>query len=147
MEFKKEFVKNNGKKVRLLAETQIEDPYGDREILRHAGYGRIVVDGQSFGIVYTDTQGMEQTDIYLYGTEKQVRMERSGSATGTLDFTPGKETLSRYTLEYGKIEIRIRTTAIECDLNQNEGRIVLSYSSGMNGEVQGNTRYTCKWKS
>ena len=147
MEFKKEFVKNNGKKVRLLAETQIEDPYGDREILRHAGYGRIVVDEQSFGIVYTDTQGMERTDIYLYGTEKQVRMERSGSATGTLDFTPGKETLSRYTLEYGKIEIRIRTTAIECDLNQNEGRIVLIYSSGMNGEVQGNTRYTCKWKS
>ena len=147
MEFKKEFVKNNGKKVRLLAETQIEDPYGDQQILRHAGSGRIVVDGQSFGIVYTDTQGMERTDIYLYGTEKQVRMERSGSATGTLDFTLGKETLSRYTLEYGKIEIRIRTTAIECDLNQNEGRIVLIYSSGMNGEVQGNTRYTCKWKS
>lgn len=147
MEFKKEFVKNNGKKVRLLAETQIEDPYGDREILRHAGYGRIVVDEQSFGIVYTDTQGMERTDIYLYGTEKQVRMERSGSATGTLDFTLGIETLSRYTLEYGEIEIRIRTTAIECDLNQNEGRIVLIYSSGMNGEVQGNTRYTCKWKN
>lgn len=147
MEFKKEFIKNNGKKVRLLAETQIEDPYGDREILRHAGYGRIVVDGQSFGIVYTDTQGMERTDIYLYGTEKQVRMERSGSATGTLDFTIGIETLSRYTLEYGEIEIRIRTTAIECDLNQNEGRIVLIYSSGMNGEVQGNTRYTCKWKN
>ena len=147
MEFKKEFVKNNGKKVRLLAETQIEDSYGERQILRHAGYGRIVIDGQSFGIVYTDTQGMERTDIYLYGTEKQVRMERSGSATGTLDFTLGKETLSRYTLEYGKIEIRIRTTAIECDLNQNEGRIVLNYSSGMNGEVQGNTRYTCKWKS
>lgn len=147
MEFKKEFVKNNGKKVRLLAETQIEDPYGDQQILRHAGSGRIVVDGQSFGIVYTDTQGMERTDIYLYGTEKQVRMERSGSATGTLDFTIGKETLSRYTLEYGEIEIRIRTTAIECDLNQNEGRIVLIYSSGMNGEVQGNTRYTCKWKN
>ena len=147
MEFKKEFVKNNGKKVRLLAETQIEDPYGDQQILRHAGYGRIVVDGQSFEIVYTDIQGMERTDIYLYGTEKQVRMERSGSATGTLDFTLGKETLSRYYLEYGEIEIRIRTTAIECDLNQNEGRIVLIYSSGMNGEVQGNTRYTCKWKS
>ena len=147
MEFKKEFVKNNGKKVRLLAETLIEDPYGERQILRHAGYGRIVVDEQSFGIVYTDTQGMERTDIYLYGTEKQVRMERSGSATGILDFTLGIETLSRYTLEYGEIEIRIRTTAIECDLNQNEGRIVLNYSSGMNGEVQGYTRYTCKWKS
>ena len=147
MEFKKEFIKNNGKKVRLLAETKIEDPYGDREILRHAGYGRIVVDEQSFGIVYTDTQGMERTDIYLYGTKKQVRMERSGSAMGTLDFTLGIETLSRYYLEYGEIEIRIRTTAIECDLNQNEGRIVLIYSSGMNGEVQGNTRYTCKWKN
>ena len=147
MEFKKEFVKNNGKKVRLLAETQIEDPYGDRQVLHHAGYGRIVVDGQSFGMVYTDTQGMERTEIYLYGTEKQVRMERSGSATGTLDFTLGKETHSRYTLEYGEIEIRIRTAAIECDLNQNEGRIVLIYSSGMNGEVQGNTLYTCKWKS
>ena len=147
MEFKKEFVKNNGKKVRLLAETLIEDPYGERQILRHAGYGRIVVDGQSFGIAYTDTQGMERSDIYLYGTEKQVRMERSGSAKGTLDFTMGKETHSRYTLEYGEIEIRIRTTAIECDLNQNEGRIVLLYSSGMNGEVQGNTQYICKWKS
>ena len=55
--------------------------------------------------------------------------------------------VSRYYLEYGEIEIRIRTTAIECDLNQNEGRIVLIYSSGMNGEVQGNARYTCKWKS
>ena len=112
MEFKKEFVKNNGKKVRLLAETQIEDSYGERQILRHAGYGRIVIDGQSFGIVYTDTQGMERSDIYLYGTEKQVGMERNGSATGILDFTLGKETLSRYYLEYGRT-LNIAAAAVE----------------------------------
>ena len=147
MTFNEEHVKNNGRKVRLLAETQIEDSYGERQIMRHAGYGRIFIDEQSFGIFYIDTQGTEQNGIYLYGTENCVRMERSGSARGVLEFSPGEETLSRYYLEYGDIEISIRTFGIECELGEKEGRVTLSYSSGMNGEAENRTLYTCRWKS
>lgn len=147
MEFSKDFVKNNGQKVRLLTETRIVDSSGEKQAIRHAGYGYIFINEQSFGLFYADVRSTERNDIYLYGTGSHIRMERSGSAAGTLDFIPGKETLSRYYLEFGDIEIRIQTTGIECDLKQDEGRIVLTYSSGMNGDVQNSTRYTCKWKS
>lgn len=147
MKVTEEYVKQNGKKVRLQTETVIEDPYGDRQVLKHTGYGHVYVKDGTFAVFYVDKQGTETNRILLYGTENSVKMERDGSAKGVLVFTLGEEIHTRYILAYGEIEICIQTIEIECILNEDEGTIALTYYNELNGTAKNRSRYICRWKS
>ena len=137
---------NHKKRVRLLAETRIKDG-GEEQILRHAGYGMLELTEDHVSLEYDDRQDNDSAHIVLSGNRHKIQMVRDGTAKGMLKFVPGEETVSKYVLEFGEIDIRINTLKIECCMQETDGYIVLEYQSKMNDTGMNDTRYVCRWKS
>lgn len=134
-------------RVRLIAETRIENNDGETQSIRHAGYGTLSIEGDGFALSYEDHQENERIEVALKGNADRVEMHRSGDAQGVLVFIPGQETESVYFLGYGEIDINIRTVSVCLQLNEASGSIMLLYESGIGGESMNRTQYVCRWKS
>lgn len=134
-------------RVRLIAETRIEDTAGETQSIRHAGYGTLFIEGDRFALSYEDHQENEWIEVVLKGNTDKIEIHRSGDAKGVLVFIPGQETKSVYYLGYGEIDISIRTVSIDLQLNETSGSIMLLYESRISGESVNRTQYVCRWKS
>lgn len=90
----------------------------------------------SYYAVYDETEisGMEGTTTALKIGGREVRLIRFGTTSSNMSFRNGVEDTSLYKTRYGVIELTIRPTSVEVNVDDSGGDIRLLYDMDVCGQ-------------
>lgn len=99
-------------------------------------------DGRYF-IEYDETEatGMEGTSTTLEICDDYVSLTRVGKVETTLLFVKGRQTTNYYDTPFGVVVMGIDAEKIDNDMNENGGRVSVTYGISMNNVFTGTNTF------
>lgn len=111
--------------------------------------GEFYKENDEFIAVYNETElsGMEGTVTKLRVKDKLVTLEREGSIATKMEFEEENVTVSLYNTPYGVLELKITTTELDVNINENGGEANIAYEMSVGGQKPLNTELKLKIKA
>lgn len=105
--------------------------------------GLLRVEDGAMELSYAETEltGLKGTQTGFRIEKDRVCLSRSGALESRMTFIEGQEDLSLYDMGFGALMISVRTERICCDLNENGGRLTVSYTIVIEEEATGAVTY------
>jgi len=122
------------KKKALISVKTVQDIGGEKEVIELVTEGDFYRLGEDFIAEYDETEisGMEGTRTTLKIEKDKVSIIRRGTTNSDLEFKKGETTFSLYSTPFGVLNITIKPTLVEINVDENGGNVKLEYQVNTN---------------
>ncbi len=129
--------------VRIKSE---QSEYGEKPTkIEQISEGRLFKDGNEWSLTYKEAQesGLDDSFTTIRMHENgAVSLDRAGANQMKMEFVEGKKHIARMDTPHGVLDIGILTNRVKIRMNENGGKIALSYIINLNGEYPVQTKMT-----
>ena len=129
--------------VRIKSE---QTEYGEKPTrIEQISEGQLFRNGDEWNLTYKEAResGLDEsfTTIHMY-PNGAVSLDRVGVNQMKMEFIEGKKHIARMDTPHGILDIGILTNQVKINMNENGGKIALSYIINLNGEYPVQTKMT-----
>lgn len=91
---------------------------------------------EKYYAVYEETEisGMKGTTTTLKIEDNKLSLIRIGSTSSKMEFDEKKENVSMYTTPYGTLQLKIKTSDLDVDVDDDGGDITVNYDLSIIGQ-------------
>lgn len=91
---------------------------------------------EKYYAVYEETEisGMKGTTTTLKIEDNKLSLIRIGSTSSKMEFDEKKENVSMYTTPYGTLQLKIKTSDLDVDVDDDGGDITVNYDLSIVGQ-------------
>lgn len=123
------------KAIITVSSKQIEEDTDD-EIVEVVTPGNFFKKEEKYYAVYEETEisGMKGTTTTLKIESNKLSLIRIGSTSTKMEFLKKKENVSMYTTPFGTLQLKIKTSNLDVDVNDDGGDIIVNYDLIITGQ-------------
>lgn len=123
-----------------------QSEYGEKPTrIEQISEGQLFKDGDDWSLTYKEARdsGLDETfTTILMRADGAVSMDRIGDNQMKMEFVEGKKHIARMDTPHGALDIGILTNRVKIDINENGGKLALSYIVNLNDEYPVQTKMT-----
>ncbi len=140
-----DFTRGKDVTVRIKSE---QSEYGEKPTrIEQISEGQLFRNGDEWNLMYKEAResGLDEsfTTISMH-SNGAVSLDRVGVNQMKMEFIEGKKHIARMDTPHGILDIGILTNRVKIDMNENGGKIALSYIINLNNEYPVQTKMTMK---
>jgi uncharacterized beta-barrel protein YwiB (DUF1934 family) len=129
--------------VRIKSE---QSEYGEKPTrIEQISEGQLFKSGNEWNLTYKEAResGLDEsfTTIHMH-EDGTVSLDRIGVNQMKMEFVKGKKHIARMDTPHGVLDIGILTNQVKINMNENGGKIALSYIINLNDEYPVQTKMT-----
>ncbi|MDF2883471.1 MAG: hypothetical protein K0R54_4028 [Clostridiaceae bacterium] len=123
------------KAIITVSSKQINEEIDD-EIVEVVTPGNFFKKEEKYYAVYEETEisGMKGTTTTLKIEDNKVSLIRIGSTSTKMEFYKKEENVSMYTTPFGTLQLKIKTSDLDVDVNENGGDVTVNYDLSIVGQ-------------
>ncbi|QAT38961.1 DUF1934 domain-containing protein [Clostridium sp. JN-9] len=124
------------KAIITVSSRQINEENNDEDV-EVVTPGNFYKKEDSYYAVYEETEisGMKGTTTTLKIEDNKLSLIRIGSTSSKMEFDEKKENVSMYTTPYGTLQLKIKTSDLDVDVNDYGGDVTVNYDLSIVGQV------------